>query len=145
MSCRSFYEEDRDREEKRTQRHSPWETVEGEGSDTWVGILNQNYTEFTVLLQKYSASRLSLFPAALVWAYANKASQARPQRKRSCTITRGPDWQERQTEARKLLLRVFFDLVTTPGGDFLGSRSCESLQGAQVSRWNRQYRRTLPR
>lgn len=104
MSCRSFYEEDWDREEKRTPRHSSWETVEGEGSDIWVGILNQNYTEFTVLLQKYSASRLSLFPAAPVWAYANKASQARAQRKRSCTITRGLDWQERQTEARKLAL-----------------------------------------
>ena len=73
-------------EEKRTQSHWPigssgrWSgvlAVEGEDSDTGVGILNQNYIEFPVLLWKYSTSRLSPFPAVPLWACANEASPVR--------------------------------------------------------------------
>lgn len=55
-----------------------------------------------------------------------------------------PGWCEWLTTAGKLLLTIFFGLVTPPGWIFLGFWSWESLQGAQAAQWNSPERQTLP-
>lgn len=75
----------------------------------WIKITSSSQFYYKVLCNQ----ALPILSNSL-WACSDKASQARAPRKMSCFITRKPDWHERSTKTGKVLLSVFFGLVTPP-------------------------------
>lgn len=127
-------------EEKRTQSRWPlgssgrWSevlAVEGEDSDTGVGILNQNYIEFPVLLWKYSTSRFSPFPAAPLWACANEASPVRAQRD-VLLYHKVPRLTGAVSKSREAAPQCLLWLGDPFGLNFLRSLILEKSSGSQV-------------
>lgn len=104
---------------KKTQSHWHMRKSEERRPNTGVGISNQTYTKFQVLLQNPSVSRLSRFPVVTSWACANRTSPARAQRKRSGFITGA--LIDTKVHRGESFLTLFFGLVnSTSRLNFLG-------------------------